>query len=370
MKIELKEVTVRDLVKGYRDNEEEGVVGYNGLLDIRPPFQREFVYKDDQRNAVIDTVKKGYPLNVHYWTVTGKDDEGNTTYEVLDGQQRTLSLAQFITSPGGFSIPDADGYPQFFHTLDEDEQEKILNYPLQVYVCDGSSEEKLEWFKTINVAGEKLNAQELRNAVFAGPWLSDAKKKFSKNQCVAYQISKMYVKGSPIRQDFLATALTWISYRDDIDVEEYMEDQKYESTADELWNYFRSVIEWVNDTFITYDPSMKGVDWGRLYNLYSDERYDAEFISSEMERLLEDEDVTRKQNIYGYLLGEGENGLGIRGFTQSMKRAAYERQEHECVVCCEKKPLADLVAEHEIAWVDGGETSSDNCVLRCDTCTL
>ena len=89
MKIQLKEVTVRELTAGYKDNAEAGVIGYNGKLDIRPPYQREFVYGENQRNAVIDTVFKEFPLNVMYWAV--RDDGG---FEVIDGQQRTISLCQ------------------------------------------------------------------------------------------------------------------------------------------------------------------------------------------------------------------------------------------------------------------------------------
>lgn len=44
-----------------------------------------------------------------------------------------------------------------------------------VYLCSGEDSEKLEWFKTINIAGEKLTDQELRNAVYSGSWVSDAK---------------------------------------------------------------------------------------------------------------------------------------------------------------------------------------------------
>ena len=51
MKIELKELTIRELVDGYEDNGDDGVIGYVGLLDIRPPYQREFIYKDKQREA-------------------------------------------------------------------------------------------------------------------------------------------------------------------------------------------------------------------------------------------------------------------------------------------------------------------------------
>ena len=67
MNIDLLEIKVSELADGYIDNIEEGVFGYGGKLDIRPPYQREFVYKDKQRDAVINTVTKNFPLNVMYW---------------------------------------------------------------------------------------------------------------------------------------------------------------------------------------------------------------------------------------------------------------------------------------------------------------
>ena len=91
MKIELHEIPIREVASGYIDNQESGVVGYNGLLNIRPAYQREFIYKDDKRNAVIDTVRKNFPLNVMYWVRTKQG-----TYEVLDGQQRTISICSYI----------------------------------------------------------------------------------------------------------------------------------------------------------------------------------------------------------------------------------------------------------------------------------
>ena len=168
MKIELKKVTVRDLVEEYHDDGEGGVCGYGGKLDIRPPFQREFVYKDKQRDAVIETINQGFPLNVMYWAVR---EDG--TYEVIDGQQRTISIAQYVE--GDYSL---DGLG--FFNLQDDEQERILDYALQVYVCEGTASEKLAWFRIINIAGERLTNQELRNAVYAGPWVSDAKRHFSR----------------------------------------------------------------------------------------------------------------------------------------------------------------------------------------------
>ena len=91
MKIELHEIPVRDVVNGYVDSAENGVVGYDGKLNIRPAFQREFIYKDKQRDEVVRTIRKNFPLNVMYWVV-----DGPNSYEVLDGQQRTLSIMQFF----------------------------------------------------------------------------------------------------------------------------------------------------------------------------------------------------------------------------------------------------------------------------------
>ena len=85
MQIRLHKITVRDLTQGYEDNAENGVRAYGGRLDVRPPYQREFVYKDKQRDAVIDTLTRGFPLNVMYWS-----DRGDGTYEIIDGQQRTI----------------------------------------------------------------------------------------------------------------------------------------------------------------------------------------------------------------------------------------------------------------------------------------
>ncbi|MBL7975568.1 MAG: DUF262 domain-containing protein, partial [Candidatus Kapabacteria bacterium] len=199
MKIELRTITVKELAEGYKDNAEQGVIGYGGKLDIRPPYQREFIYKDKQRDAVINTITKGFPLNVMYWAVR---QDGN--FEVIDGQQRTISICQYMQ--GDFSFNGL-----YYHNLPDDKQEQLNNYELMVYVCSGTDSEKLEWFRTINIAGEKLTDQELRNAVYAGSWLSSAKRYFSKTGCAAYQIGHDYLNGSAIRQEYLETAIDWIS---------------------------------------------------------------------------------------------------------------------------------------------------------------
>ena len=184
MKIELHTIPIRELFNEYTNSDEEGVAGYSGKLNIRPKYQREFVYKNEQRNAVINSVKKNYPLNVMYWV---KNEDG--TFEVLDGQQRTLSICEYLSN--NFSIDDKK-----FDNLTKDEQKQILNYELMVYFCEGNDSEKLAWFEIVNIAGEVLTPQELRNAVYTGPWLSDAKCQFSKTSCAAAKIASQYLIGT------------------------------------------------------------------------------------------------------------------------------------------------------------------------------
>ena len=222
MEVVLNEIAVKDIVAGYKDSEECGVVGYGGKLDIRPAYQREFIYKDKQRDEVIRTVMKGFPLNVMYWS---KRDDGN--FEVLDGQQRTISLCQYVN--GDFSV-DHRG----FANLTVDEQNKILDYPLMIYICEGSDKEKLDWFKIINIAGEELSAQELRNAVYTGEWLTNAKKYFSKRDCPASVMASKYISGQVNRQDYLEKALSWIAHRNGIEIEDYMAQHQHDSTCNEL----------------------------------------------------------------------------------------------------------------------------------------
>lgn len=350
MKIQLNEITVRELAEGYKDNAEGGVVGFGGKLDIRPPYQREFIYKDKQRDAVIDTITKNFPLNVMYWAVR---EDGN--FEVIDGQQRTISACQYVK--GGFSI---NGLA--FHNLPKDKQEQILNYPLMIYFCSGTDSEKLEWFKTINIVGEKLTDQELRNAVYAGPWVSDAKRYFSKTGCPAYGMASDYMSGSPIRQEYLETAIDWIS---DGKIEEYMSKHQHELNVNELWLYFQSVINWVKAVFPNYRREMKGVAFGPLYNQFKDKPHDPKKLEKEITKLMQDDDVTKKSGIYEYVLTRNEKSLNIRSFTPNQKREAYERQNGICAKCGEHFEIEEMEADHIKPWREGGKTISENCQMLC-----
>ena len=357
MRIDLNEITIRDLVKDYRDDGEGGVRGYGGKLDIRPPFQREFVYKDKQRDAVIDTINKGFPLNVMYWAV-----RQDRTYEVIDGQQRTISAAQY--ERGDYSL---DG--RYFHNLQDDEQERILNYPLQVYVCEGSASEKLAWFRIINIAGERLTSQELRNAVYAGPWVSDAKRHFSRKggACPAYAIGSRFVNGRAERQEYLETAIQWIKNEGQT-VEEYMAAHHHDRTATALWSHFQAVVNRVEAVFPNYRRPMKGVDWGGLYGQLKDESLDPKKLEARVVRLMSDDDVTKKAGIYPYLLTDEEKHLNVRAFSDSMKQKAFEMQNGICRLCKKEFKMSEMDADHITPWSDGGRTSDQNCQMLCKDC--
>lgn len=357
MKIQLKEITVRELTKGFEDNAEAGVVGYGGKLDIRPPYQREFIYKDKQRDAVIETITKEFPLNVMYWAVR---EDGN--FEIIDGQQRTISICQYFN--GDFSV-DFSGNKLAFHNLTKDQQEQILNYKLTVYQCSGTDSEKLDWFKTINIAGEKLTDQELRNAVYSGTWVTDAKKYFSKSGCVAYSIGSDYLNGTPIRQDYLETVIKWIS---DGDIEKYMSEHQHDQNAAALWRYFQDVITWVETTFTKKRRFMRGVDWGSLYNTYKDGKFNTEKIEEETARLILDDDVTKKSGIYPYILTRDEKYLSIRSFSDAIKQKVYETQKGICIKCGEKFELEEMEADHATPWHEGGKTTEENCQMLCKEC--
>lgn len=348
MNIELKEITVKKLTNGYQDNDEAGVVGYGGKLDIRPPYQREFVYGDKERNAVINTVQKNFPLNVMYWSVR---EDGN--FEVIDGQQRTISICQYVN--GDFSI---EGLA--FHNLTKDKKEQILEYKLMVYFCSGTDSEKLDWFETINIAGKELTDQELRNAVYSGSWVSDAKRYFSKNN--RPKIGDDYLSGSANRQEYLETSINWISNGQ---IKQYMSDHQHDPTAIELWNYFQSVINWVKAIFPKYRREMKGIEWGFLYNEFKDQKFDPKKFEEEIAKLMEDEDVGSKKGIYPYVLTRKEKYLNIRSFSSNQKREAYERQKGICVVCKEHFEIEEMEADHITPWHAGGKTSADNCQMLC-----
>ena len=358
MQIEPANITVRELINGYTDQQEQGVRGYGGKLDIRPPFQREFIYGDKECEAVINTVMNNYPLNLMYWAVR---EDGN--YEVIDGQQRTLSICQYAV--GKFAYQN-----MYFDNLKKDETEQILNYKLMVQKCIGTENEKLKWFETINIAGEEHRPQELKNAAYAGTWTADAKLYFSKTNCAAYVLAHDYMNGEPIRQDYLETAIDWIS---DGQIRDYMGKHKNDASAEELWLYFQNVIAWVQATFTVQRDAMKTVPWGRLYNQYKDVVFDAKAIEKETAKLIansDDDNVTSQSGIYQYIITRQQKYLSARTFPKSMKQRVYEQQDGMCPHCeargnGRKYEIGEMEADHVKPWWEGGRTVEENCQLLC-----
>lgn len=359
MEITLKKISVAALCDGYVDNGEQGVVAYGGRLDVRPPYQREFVYKTEQQHAVIQTVYQGFPLNVMYWA-----EREDGTYEIIDGQQRTLSLCEYVAN--NYSVKLGEDKNTFqIESLQPELRQRILDYELMIYVCQGTDTEKLAWFKTINIAGEKLTNQELLNAVYHGSWVSAAKKKFSKTSCVAYKIGSNYVSGSPIRQDYLETALSWISGGK---IQEYMSAHRHDPNADELYDHFEKIIDWIPTVYNVKRKEMKGVNWGILFGAYGTETYDPVEMEKRVKELMKDSDVQRKSGIYEYLLDNREQHLNLRAFDDNTKREVYERQDGVCPLCGKHFEISEMEADHIIPWSRGGKTFIDNCQMLCRTC--
>lgn len=360
MKIRPINIKIKDLVEEYADNGEHGVVGYGGMLDIRPAYQREFIYNDQQQKAVIETVLKGFPLNVMYWV-----EKPNKDYEVLDGQQRTLSICKYVD--GDFSI-QINGYDKAFGNLTQTDKDKILNYELMIYVCEGNDAERLEWFRIINIAGEVLSDQELRNANYTGPWLSDAKRHFSKNGNAAKAMFEKYMNVKWVRQEGLETALEWIADSQNITIEQYMAKHQFDQNCNELWMYFNNVVTWTQMIFKKYYKEMKNLSWGSYYNKYHNMNLDPTTIANRIDELMIDNEVQKKSGIFEYVLDGQEKHLSLRAFDDDIKREVYEKQKGICPVCGNHFEIEEMHADHITPWSKGGKTVVENCQMLCADC--
>lgn len=361
MHIELKPISVRDLVDCYVNDPEKGVIGYGGRLDIRPPYQREFRYDLKQKQAVVGTIMKDFPLNTMYWSVVGDDQ-----YEMIDGQQRTLSICEFCNHE--FNIVDPDRGILFFGSLTDEERKQFLDYELTVYFCHGTDREKLDWFRVINIAGERLLDQELRNAIYVGPFVSDARRHFSKNGCPAYRIGNEYMTGRLEEQAYLETVLKWASRKDGMRIDEYMAIHQHDPNANKLWAYYVQVITWVKSTFPKYRKEMKGLDWGAMHDEFGENVYDTAALERQIHDLMEDDEIMKKPGIYRYVLSGDLRDLSFRTFDKKQKREAYERQKGICVHCGKHFELEEMEADHITPWKDGGITVAENCQMLCRNC--
>lgn len=396
MKTSQPDIRIRDLVKGYQDKGENGVVALGGKLNVRPAFQRAFVYNPDDRDRVMLSVYNNMPLNSMYWAINPDD-----TYEVIDGQQRLISICQFITNDDGYGNPIAIDFngrnTQTFEGLSAEKQKEILDYRLQVYVCEGTDDEKLDWFHTINIAGKQMTNQELLNANYTGDWLTSAKQFFSKrhnNEAInmsyydnddrktLLSLSADKVLGDmgglgdkANRQLLLELALKWRINAEEgkyPQIKDYMGIHRFDDNAGELIGYFKNVIAWVKQTFTVYRNEMKGLDWGILYNAYGRKKFNPAEIEKTLKYLYDlydiDPDGLKKKGFYEYCLSGDRTLIWHRAFSERQQKQAYERQKGKCARCGKTFALKDLEGHHRIAFADGGETTVENCLMLCKDC--
>jgi len=381
MKTTLKtEITVEDICNGFVYNELEGkgLFGLSGKLTIQPEYQRNYIYAADggkKEMAVIESLLKGYPLGLIYFNKIGEDQ-----FEVLDGQQRITSMGRFVT--GKFAVKDENDMEQYFSGMAKDKQARILESPLLIYECEGTESEIKEWFKTINIAGVPLNEQELLNAVYSGPFVTLCKAEFSNSQNANIQKWSAYIKGNANRQDFLKTALDWVSKGK---IGDYMSRHRCDDNINELKNYFNSVIDWVSGVFTDVEKEMCGLEWGRLYETYHKKSYDPAKVSAEVQKLYGDPYIKNRKGIFEYILGGSTDTklLNVRIFDEPTKKTVYASQTKEakdkgasnCPLCAighdasKNKiwKLTDMDADHVTAWSKGGATEVKNCQMLCKT---
>ncbi|BEO91362.1 hypothetical protein FNSP4_11690 [Fusobacterium nucleatum] len=380
MKTELKtDWTIKEIIEGFVYNEYEGkgLYGLNGKLLIQPEYQRNYIYADGKRDvAVINSILKGYPLGLIYF------NKNEDMLEVLDGQQRITSIGRYVEDR--FPILDRNGMQQYFSALSEAEKNIILNKKLTIYICEGEETEIKDWFNTINIVGIPLNQQEKYNAIYSGEFITKAKEVFSNNKNSKIQKWSAYISGNVSRQDFLATALEWVSKGN---IENYMSLHRKDDNIIELETYFNAVIDWVSNIFEDTDSAMRGLNWGQLYEKYHNNAYTSKTISQRVRELQGDDFVKNKKGIYEYVLSgeldEYKKLLEIRIFEESVKKAKYKIQTEEaekkgisnCPLCAVSNnsnkskiwKLNEMDADHVTAWSNGGTTDSSNCEMLCKT---
>jgi len=374
----LTDVSVEDICKGFVYNELEGkgLFGWGGKLTIQPEYQRNYIYADGKKDvAVVRSLMSGYPLGLIYFVKTA-----DGRYEVLDGQQRITSFGRFLT--GKLAVKDANGMEQYYDGLADDLKEKVSGAKLTIYVCEGEESEIKEWFKTINIAGVPLNEQELLNAIYSGTFVSAAKEEFSNSQNANVQKWSAYISGSVNRQDFLRTALDWVSKGN---IDGYMSKHRFDTNINELKTYFNSVIDWISGVFSDVENEMRGLEWGRLYETYHKTPYDPVEVSKKVQNLLADPYVKNKKGIFEYVLGGEQDTklLDIRIFEENTKRSVYTMQTKtanelgvsNCPLCAMGHEanrtriwkLNEMDADHVSAWSKGGATDITNCQMLCKT---
>lgn len=366
MNVTFQQVSIKQIVKGYIYNDKKNKARcLSNHLNLRPSYQRNYIYDEKQQKKLISSIKKGYPINSIYWCGTRS---GN--YECLDGQQRIITICKYVNDE--FAVNDKK-----FSELSLTAQKQIKDYKLSVFICKCTEQEKLEFYRRINIPGINLSKQEKKNAKYTGFWLKNAKQIFSNldnNSLVPEYFNKFLYSSSDIvynsldRGYELELALKWIADRDNISAEQYMSNHQNDNNCEELLNYFNDVIKWANSLFPIARYELKEVNWGYYYNRFKHYEYNTDELEVKVRNLMINEEVTYKPGVYEYLLDGQEKHLNIRLFTLNQKREAYEKQNGICPICGKHYRFDQMQGDHIIPWSKGGKTISENCQMLCRDC--
>lgn len=144
----------------------------NEELQMKPPFQRNPVWTVSQKSYLIDSILNGYPVPEIYMQEF-IDEQGNELHIVIDGQQRIRACLEFIE--GSFSLKEEDS-PSWsnmrFEDLSPNDKKRIYGYTFIVRVLPDILDEEIRGiFQRLNKNVVALNAQELRQATYWGPFI-------------------------------------------------------------------------------------------------------------------------------------------------------------------------------------------------------
>jgi len=429
LKMELKyddDYTISKVLEGFSwsDAEEKGLQGLNGKLEIQPEYQRNYIYNENngsREEAVINSVLNGYPLGVFYFK-----QETDGTYSVLDGQQRITALGRFHKHL--FKV-NWNGKSEYYIDDAKGEAKQLLNdTKLLIYIIrpeEGQSAEEYEkeimqWFERINIQGVKLEDQEIRNAVYHGKFVNALRKSYANKDFL--EDYKLFIPLSSYRrQSVVELALDWRTKALKPDIKDqdarirlYMHDHQSDDNCDDVTDYFKKVMTWVNKRFSWIEDYARSVlvlsdfvrsDWNRLYETYSQYEYKTDDIINRIKELYGEKYnkrgntgwIQKTSGITEYVLQElaglepNGNLLELRTFDKiTVQRPKYDEQTKRAEEYAKKLgrlysncPLCelygssdgsdemriwsfdDMEGDHWKPFSKGGKTEDSNCVMLC-----
>jgi hypothetical protein len=140
----------------------------NGQITINHNYQRsDKVWPISAKSNLIDTILNGYPVPKIILSQTTDLDTRKTRKEVVDGQQRTAAIVEFLGNKYAMSRGEYAG--SRFSDLDDRTKHAFLDYPLSTDVFTSATDEEIrEVFRRINSYQIPLNKQETRHATHQG----------------------------------------------------------------------------------------------------------------------------------------------------------------------------------------------------------